>query len=511
MGIAAHLTAPLRRHRWLIGGFALYGAWALLAFATGLYFTGTESVVDACWFSVIAFALATGVLLAACIAQRIGLPKHPSDLGPAALFGASAALAALSLPCALLAGLGIPGLLGAGALAGASFGLFLATLAATFRRWKIKESLASAAWTFALGCLFTMFLCWAVDPKRMAVIAALLLGASFLCVRQGVRRDESIGRAAERSESPTAPPSPLQRPTARAALTGAVFNLFAGFFLSYVAVMTPRSLHFAGVLVAETLPGMSFAVLSTMVTVPVVLLALAAILSSDRPPFIGFALLVMVLLAAICLTVPSLSSFSMLHAAAVSPLAAVLVFIAWGLARAPEEPRGVSATAPGAITPSDVLLMAAATLAAIFALWFIAADEYANKALAGAVAIIPIALAIATVLLLLARRADIARELVPSLQFPERLDSSSLSNRCKMVSDAYGLTRREQEVLELYCEGRDVPYIENALSLSKSTVKTHTTHIYQKVGVSSKQELLDLIRQEKTPSSPAADSSHKAS
>lgn len=278
------------------------------------------------------------------------------------------------------------------------------------------------------------------------------------------------------------------------------FDLFAGFFLSYVAVMTPRSLHFAGVLVAETLPGMSFAVLSTVVTVPIVLLALAAILSSDRPPFIWFALLVMVLLAAICLTAPSLSSFSVLHAAAVSPLAAVLVFIAWGLARTSGNPRSdkseATASIPTAVTPSDILLMAGATLAAIFALWFIAADEYENKALAGAVAIIPIALAIATVLLLLARRVDIARELVPSLQFPERLDSSSLSNRCKIVSGAYGLTRREQEVLELYCEGRDVPYIESALSLSKSTVKTHTTHIYQKVGVSSKQELLDLVRQE---------------
>ena len=500
MGMAAHLTAPLRRHRWLIAGFALYGTWALLAFATGLYFTGTESVVDACWFSVAGFAAAAGVLLTACIAQRIGLPKLPGSPRPIALFGAAATLATLSLLCALLTAPNLPRLLGAGALAGASFGLFQITLAITFRQWKTKERLASAAWAFALGCFAMLFLCWAVDPKRMAVIAALLLGASFLCVRQGIHRDESIGRTAERTGTPTAPPSPLRRPTARAALASALFDLFAGFFLSYVAVMTPRSLHFAGVLVAETLPGMSFAVLSTVVTVPIVLLALAAILSSDRPPFIGFALLVMVLLAAICLTAPSLSSFSVLHAAAVSPLAAVLVFIAWGLARTSGNPRSdkseATASIPTAVTPSDILLMAGATLAAIFALWFIAADEYANKALAGAVAIIPIALAIATVLLLLARRVDIARELVPSLQFPERLDSSSLSNRCKIVSGAYGLTRREQEVLELYCEGRDVPYIESALSLSKSTVKTHTTPIYQKVGVSSKQELLDLVRQE---------------
>ncbi len=57
----------------------------------------------------------------------------------------------------------------------------------------------------------------------------------------------------------------------------------------------------------------------------------------------------------------------------------------------------------------------------------------------------------------------------------------------------YGLTARETEVLALIAAGRDVPYIERELVLAKSTVKTHVKHIYAKCGVSSKQDLLDML------------------
>lgn len=40
--------------------------------------------------------------------------------------------------------------------------------------------------------------------------------------------------------------------------------------------------------------------------------------------------------------------------------------------------------------------------------------------------------------------------------------------------------------------GRSGPYISEDLYLSKSTVKTHIRHIYDKTGVSSRQQLIDL-------------------
>lgn len=58
------------------------------------------------------------------------------------------------------------------------------------------------------------------------------------------------------------------------------------------------------------------------------------------------------------------------------------------------------------------------------------------------------------------------------------------------------LTPRELDVLELLAKGRSMPYIEDALSISYSTVNSHTAKIYQKLGVHSKQELISLIERE---------------
>lgn len=61
-------------------------------------------------------------------------------------------------------------------------------------------------------------------------------------------------------------------------------------------------------------------------------------------------------------------------------------------------------------------------------------------------------------------------------------------------AQAHRLSPREREILGLISKGRDVPYIEQELVLSKSTVKTHIRHIYEKCEVSSRQALLDLLQ-----------------
>ena len=44
--------------------------------------------------------------------------------------------------------------------------------------------------------------------------------------------------------------------------------------------------------------------------------------------------------------------------------------------------------------------------------------------------------------------------------------------------------------------GRSLPYIADALFVTTGTVKTHTVHIYRKLQVNSKQELMDLFEAE---------------
>ncbi len=52
---------------------------------------------------------------------------------------------------------------------------------------------------------------------------------------------------------------------------------------------------------------------------------------------------------------------------------------------------------------------------------------------------------------------------------------------------------REAEVLALLTRDRTQPYIREVPLLSKNTVSSHVQHIYTKLGVHSKQELIDLV------------------
>lgn len=77
---------------------------------------------------------------------------------------------------------------------------------------------------------------------------------------------------------------------------------------------------------------------------------------------------------------------------------------------------------------------------------------------------------------------------------PERIPEieKTLQERCLLLAEKQGLTPREREVMELLARGRSVPYIQDALSVSHNTVRTHVRHIYQKLGIHSQQELISM-------------------
>jgi DNA-binding CsgD family transcriptional regulator len=66
-------------------------------------------------------------------------------------------------------------------------------------------------------------------------------------------------------------------------------------------------------------------------------------------------------------------------------------------------------------------------------------------------------------------------------------------DRCNLVAEQYHLTPRETEIMTLFAKGRTSARIQEELVLSRGTVTSHLQHVYQKVGVHSKQELLDVI------------------
>lgn len=77
----------------------------------------------------------------------------------------------------------------------------------------------------------------------------------------------------------------------------------------------------------------------------------------------------------------------------------------------------------------------------------------------------------------------------PAPPSPDQL----VDERCDRIAAAYGLTRREREVLGYLVRGRSQPYIRDALCVSQNTVASHARSIYRKLGIHSKQGLLDLV------------------
>ncbi len=73
-------------------------------------------------------------------------------------------------------------------------------------------------------------------------------------------------------------------------------------------------------------------------------------------------------------------------------------------------------------------------------------------------------------------------------QTPQERRGLELAERCV-------LTPRETEVLLVWLAGHNAAYIEETLHISRSTVKAHLNHIYQKTGASGREELLGMLEE----------------
>ena len=74
-----------------------------------------------------------------------------------------------------------------------------------------------------------------------------------------------------------------------------------------------------------------------------------------------------------------------------------------------------------------------------------------------------------------------------------RTTDETFATRCATIASEFSLTPREAEVFAMLARGRDRAYIEEALVVSRNTVKAHVKHIYAKLDIHSHQELLDLV------------------
>ncbi|WP_255467330.1 response regulator transcription factor [Raoultibacter phocaeensis] len=84
---------------------------------------------------------------------------------------------------------------------------------------------------------------------------------------------------------------------------------------------------------------------------------------------------------------------------------------------------------------------------------------------------------------------------------PEVIDEGRLTRpgifylKCDAVAKRYDLSNRQKEVLVMLAKGRNAEYITEKLVISSHTAKAHIYNIYQKTGVHSRQELMDLVEE----------------
>lgn len=80
-----------------------------------------------------------------------------------------------------------------------------------------------------------------------------------------------------------------------------------------------------------------------------------------------------------------------------------------------------------------------------------------------------------------------------STEAPAPSDPDPWESRCAVVAREHNLTPRETDVLAQLTRGRDLAFMEEKFVLSRNTVKMHIKHVYEKLGVHSKQEVIDLV------------------
>lgn len=75
----------------------------------------------------------------------------------------------------------------------------------------------------------------------------------------------------------------------------------------------------------------------------------------------------------------------------------------------------------------------------------------------------------------------------------DRQPKDPVRSRCERLARIHGLSDREFDVLELLAKGHTRVSVAKRLYVSENTVRVHVKNIYAKLGIHSKQQLIDLV------------------
>ena len=87
---------------------------------------------------------------------------------------------------------------------------------------------------------------------------------------------------------------------------------------------------------------------------------------------------------------------------------------------------------------------------------------------------------------------------------PTTPDADPWDEAFDMLVQRYALSEREAQIVREFAAGRSARYLAEWYMLSEHTVKTHLRRAYTKVGVHSRQELIDAIEEMRAESFKSA-------
>lgn len=289
---------------------------------------------------------------------------------------------------------------------------------------------------------------------------------------------EGSGRLSGQAAAPEADPRP--RRAARAALF-----VLAGFLFAYMPAMYPKTTNLAAWNLgpAQNIGLTSWRCVAALALLLALMALLAFVLDRRRRGAMVGAGAVVALFACICFVLPDLKMSPMAFVLT-TPVASVLALCLAGAACMGGMPRALRACAA---------MAAGAACAGAFAFVFLGPLYGAAPIQDALFFLVPAVVLVACAVLALPFEEELSALLFPTSSAEGERLVSETDRLCSALAARLGLTARESQVLALIAEGRNEPYIEKALSVSRATVKTHISHIYRKAGVSSRQELLDLL------------------
>lgn len=387
-------------------------------------------------------------------------------------------------------------LIGGGVLSGVCSGLFLVRIGVMFSTLPVRSIVAGAATScISSSLLFTLFLLF--GPLEACVFAASMPPVSAFLLEFGMKsfpHAETVGSDdGADGAAPITEPERLDDPSERKAWGALVARLAVCSLLVGFANEATRTLYvqFGIVDSGGTAFSLIHAASSFVVTIVVAAIALVLIdMRSENASKNCYHALTLLLIGGVALLpIPLIYPAADVYGAFALNTASYSCFgmLMWVIVasvcgrygqlriRTFAFVRGAWAVGPllGLLLGRFVLHAAGISLATVF----------------------PVMLAALAALLVASSYAfsesDLARamDLIP-LERKQRFRS-----KCQKACARYGLTEREGEVMVMLAKGRNLPYVQEHLCLSRSTASTRRQHIYQKMDIHSQQELINLVQE----------------